>query len=379
MHPIIKVMLVGGKADGLLVSVADDATEVSVTPAQYGALSGQPLSYRIVSQTIDDERYFFGVFSDAHQYAVLMKQMLYLKMLAWLEDNIYCNPAIDDLALYMGYSRRFVYDVFYQYGQLPIGQYIRLRRLTIAAVSLRLTRQPIAAIAWQLSYDSPQTFSREFKKRFSLSPREYRCAAHWDTAKLLKKFHPDGESLPLARFFSLPEQVYYGYPMKYELRLSDLVLQSTAKTSIRQKVDRFFTAGGGSLSVLSDYAAASKNELNVEVNAFVGCHEAGKLPPALAMNSSLTTRSGLYVGVEFYGSWSRYARLSSDLYMELLPSLGVSRRDGYDIECFITRHAEGEEAGDRRYRVRYFIPVTLSAAGLRSDSGSGSGPVPGRS
>ncbi len=25
-----------------------------------------------------------------------MKQMLYLKMLAWLEDNIYCNPAIDD-------------------------------------------------------------------------------------------------------------------------------------------------------------------------------------------------------------------------------------------------------------------------------------------
>ncbi|HBU5110724.1 TPA: GyrI-like domain-containing protein, partial [Klebsiella pneumoniae] len=121
------------------------------------------------------------------------------------------------------------------------------------------------------------------------------------------------------------------------------------------------------------------NELNVEVNAFVGCHEAGKLPPALAMNSSLTTRSGLYVGVEFYGNWSRYARLSSDLYMELLPSLGVSRRDGYDIECFITRHAEGEEAGDRRYRVRYFIPVTLSAAGLRSDSGSGSGPVPGRS
>ena len=88
----------------------------------------------------------------------------------------------------MGYSRRFVYDVFYQYGQLPIGQYIRLRRLTIAAVSLRLTRQPIAAIARQLSYDSPQTFSREFKKRFSLSPREYRCAAHWDTAKLLKSF-----------------------------------------------------------------------------------------------------------------------------------------------------------------------------------------------
>ncbi|QRZ80122.1 helix-turn-helix domain-containing protein [Klebsiella quasipneumoniae] len=286
-----------------------------------------------------------------------MKQMLYLKMLAWLEDNIYCNPAIDDLAQYMGYSRRFVYEVFYQYGRLPIGQYIRLRRLTIAAVSLRLTRQPIAAIAWQLSYDSPQTFSREFKKRFSLSPREYRCAAHWDTAKLLKKFPTDDESLPLARICSLPERVYYGYTMKYELRLSDMVLQSTGKTAIRQKVDRFFAAGGGSLSILSDYAAASQNELNVEVNAFVGCHEARK--PSFA----LTTRSGLYVGVEFYGSWSRYARLSSDLYLEQLPTLGVSRRDGHDIECFMTRHAEGGEAEEKRYHVRYFIPVTLSAGG----------------
>ncbi|EOC5411298.1 helix-turn-helix domain-containing protein [Klebsiella quasipneumoniae] len=286
-----------------------------------------------------------------------MKQMLYLKMLAWLEDNIYCNPAIDDLAQYMGYSRRFVYEVFYQYGRLPIGQYIRLRRLTIAAVSLRLTRQPIAAIAWQLSYDSPQTFSREFKKRFSLSPREYRCAAHWDTAKLLKKFPTDDESLPLARICSLPERVYYGYPMKYELRLSDMVLQSTGKTAIRQKVDRFFAAGGGSLSILSDYVAASQNELNVEVNAFVGCHEARK------PSSALTTRSGLYVGVEFYGSWSRYARLSSDLYLEQLPTLGVSRRDGHDIECFMTRHAEGGEAEEKRYHVRYFIPVTLSAGG----------------
>lgn len=288
---------------------------------------------------------------------MLMKQMLYLKMLAWLEDNIYCNPAIDDLAQYMGYSRRFVYEVFYQYGRLPIGQYIRLRRLTIAAVSLRLTRQPIAAIAWQLSYDSPQTFSREFKKRFSLSPREYRCAAHWDTAKLLKKFPTDDESLPLARICSLPERVYYGYTMKYELRLSDMVLQSTAKTAIRQKVDRFFAAGGGSLSILSDYAAASQNELNVEVNAFVGCHEARK------PSSALTTRSGLYVGVEFYGSWSRYARLSSDLYLEQLPTLGVSRRDGHDIECFMTRHAEGGEVEEKRYHVRYFIPVTLSAGG----------------
>lgn len=166
--------------------------------------------------------------------------------------------------------------------------------------------------------------------------------------------------------------------MKYELRLSDLVLQSTAKTSIRQKVDRFSPLAEARFPYFPTTPRRAKMSLTSRLTLLSAVMRR-KAAPALAMNSSLTTRSGLYVGVEFYGSWSRYARLSSDLYMELLPSLGVSRRDGYDIECFITRHAEGEEAGDRRYRVRYFIPVTLSAAGLRSDSGSGSEPVPGRS
>ncbi|STV26989.1 AraC family transcriptional regulator [Klebsiella pneumoniae subsp. ozaenae] len=93
-------------------------------------------------------------------YAVLMKQMLYLKMLAWLEDNIYCNPAIDDLAAVYGlFASVCVRRV------LPVWPVTYRTVYSSTAVDHRsgqsaLTRQPIAAIAWQLSYDSPQTFSR---------------------------------------------------------------------------------------------------------------------------------------------------------------------------------------------------------------------------
>ena len=59
----------------VMVSVAGTATELSVTAAQYGAKSGNPLSYRIVSQTIDDERYFFGVFSETHDDADKLKRV----------------------------------------------------------------------------------------------------------------------------------------------------------------------------------------------------------------------------------------------------------------------------------------------------------------
>ena len=73
--PLIEGTLVGGKAGGLFDSVAGTATELSVTAAQYGAKSGNPLSYRIVSQTIDDERYFFGVFSETHDDADKLKRV----------------------------------------------------------------------------------------------------------------------------------------------------------------------------------------------------------------------------------------------------------------------------------------------------------------
>ncbi len=54
-------------------------------------------------------------------YAVLMKQMLYLKMLAWLEDNIYCNPAIDDLAQYRAIRVGLCTTCFTSMASYPSG------------------------------------------------------------------------------------------------------------------------------------------------------------------------------------------------------------------------------------------------------------------
>jgi hypothetical protein len=56
--------------------------------------------------------------------------------------------------------------------------------------------------------------------------------------KAVKKF-TRRERACLWLVFSLPEQVYYGYPMKYELRLSDMVLQSTAKTASDKRLTVF--------------------------------------------------------------------------------------------------------------------------------------------
>ena len=55
-----------------------------------------------------------------------------------------------------------------------LGDYIRQRRLLLAAEALRTTQRPIFDIAMDLGYVSQQTFSRVFRREFDRTPSDYR-------------------------------------------------------------------------------------------------------------------------------------------------------------------------------------------------------------
>ena len=60
------------------------------------------------------------------------------------------------------------------HGDASLGDYIRQRRLLLAAVELRTTERPIFDIAMDLGYVSQQTFSRVFRRQFDRTPSDYR-------------------------------------------------------------------------------------------------------------------------------------------------------------------------------------------------------------
>ncbi|AHW89298.1 transcriptional activator RamA [Klebsiella michiganensis HKOPL1] len=100
----------------------------------------------------------------------VMKRAIFNEVVEWIESRLTINPAVDDIACGVGYSRRFVYNLFHEHAGLPVGKYIRMRRMTLAAGKLKLTQQSISSIACLLHFDSHQTFSREFKKPLALVP-----------------------------------------------------------------------------------------------------------------------------------------------------------------------------------------------------------------
>lgn len=117
-----------------------------------------------------------------------MQRMTVRQVLAFIDDNLENEARIDvaTLARYSGYSMRHIQRLFRDVTGMKVGEYIRRRRLTRAALLLRLTLRPLADIAFSLGFDSQQSFNREFKKLTGYAPLQYRRLPFWPFATLKK-------------------------------------------------------------------------------------------------------------------------------------------------------------------------------------------------
>ncbi|MDD8641858.1 helix-turn-helix transcriptional regulator [Escherichia coli] len=73
-----------------------------------------------------------------------------------------------------GYSHRHLQRLFLMYTGIPLGEYIRRRRLNRVALLLRLSQRSFHDIALSTGFDSQQSMNRDFKKNTGLTPKQYR-------------------------------------------------------------------------------------------------------------------------------------------------------------------------------------------------------------
>lgn len=109
-------------------------------------------------------------------------------LLTWLEDHLTNPLSLDNVALKAGYSKWHLQRMFKEVTGQVLGSYIRARRLSKAAVSLRLTNRPIMEIALEYHFDSQQTFTRAFKSSL-VSPRQVSTFVRLDCLRALPPIH----------------------------------------------------------------------------------------------------------------------------------------------------------------------------------------------
>ncbi|EEC9629094.1 TPA: helix-turn-helix transcriptional regulator [Escherichia coli] len=82
--------------------------------------------------------------------------------------------SVREVALWSGYSHRHLQRLFLMYTGIPLGEYIRRRRLNRVALLLRLSQRSFQDIALSTGFDSQQSMNRDFKKNTGLTPKQYR-------------------------------------------------------------------------------------------------------------------------------------------------------------------------------------------------------------
>ncbi|AJJ20288.1 MULTISPECIES: helix-turn-helix domain-containing protein [Yersinia] len=138
------------------------------------------------------------------------------ELIEWIEINLEKRPTLDDVAKISGYSKWHLQRKFKSIVGLQLASYIRGRVLTRAAVALRISRRPIIEISDELGFDSQQTFTRTFKKRFGVTPNSFRQMEHWDVQGMIPRFGFCENYTPEIKRISLPERELVGFKRRLD-------------------------------------------------------------------------------------------------------------------------------------------------------------------
>ncbi|SLM62546.1 MULTISPECIES: helix-turn-helix domain-containing protein [Dickeya] len=298
------------------------------------------------------------------------------ELIGWIEGNLDSPLMINDVTRKSGYSKWHLQRLFKKETGLSLGTYIRNRRLSKAAVELKLTSQTIQDVALRYCFDSQQSFTRTFKKHFGISPGHYRKLPSWDFSSLQPSLGGVLEWLPIPDVVSAPR-------MPSETRMYTYV----------QNVDDF-TANNGNMPrvKLWESVAEKQPETHAVIYALsTFCPDDNRVHRCVRINYHLGTlaatqgsddfrvmpqtantgagtllddsphrsdESAHYLRFKFSGAEQEYAAFLQTLYHHILPGQGYIRTEGCDLEIIRCRKtAQGKIATDF-FEVDYYIPFT---------------------
>lgn len=97
-------------------------------------------------------------------------QMGMNRALEFIEKNLNGTIELSSIARCANSSVWEFQRLFALLTNIPVGEYIRRRRLALAAQALQSGNYKVVDIALEYGYDSPAAFSRAFKKEFGITP-----------------------------------------------------------------------------------------------------------------------------------------------------------------------------------------------------------------
>lgn len=90
----------------------------------------------------------------------------------YIEQNLMCNIELNQISRIAGCSEYHFRRMFSFLAGIPLGEYIRRRRLSVAGILLQTEPAKVIDLALQLGYESPEAFSKAFQAMHGVTPSQ---------------------------------------------------------------------------------------------------------------------------------------------------------------------------------------------------------------
>ncbi|EPD0991238.1 helix-turn-helix domain-containing protein [Escherichia coli] len=230
--------------------------------------------------------------------------------------------SVRELTTWSGYSHRHLQRLFLMETNVPLGKYIRRRRLNRVALLLRFSQRSFQDIALSTGFDSQQSMNRDFKKNSGLTPKQYRYGREWSLSPLGGGIHV---------FFNIsePEQISLpgGTIVGQAFCFYGTVTSSPVPSSMKALLSSAFRRKKGGLWMIAQVVPVTHKNYHYQVT---GCQGT----PGSRNGIAVSYPAGKYVNISFETTQDTHIPRTHHVYLNVLPEYGVVRAPGPDVIQF---------------------------------------------
>ncbi|EFJ2925021.1 helix-turn-helix domain-containing protein [Escherichia coli] len=256
-----------------------------------------------------------------------------LKKRIFLYLKSHTRISLREVSLMSGFSVKHTQELFVRQTGITIGKYIKQCIFSKSVISLVLTRRSILDISLEAGFSSQQSFSRSFKKVFSLSPIEYRKRGIIESQKIISEFHSDGKFICDGELYLPVLKTRASF-----VRFTDNVLTPASVIMGKKRVQKIKSSllQTDHIFIASHIIPIKNESQKVYIDSFFCSQQENE--------DEISIFNGIYYRIKFNGTFDDYIIMGRNIifYITVPFSLDVIEEikkdgDGFDITIFIPK------------------------------------------